>query len=521
MLIVFVIVFLPLLVQFGSSFKELYNSLFKIDLNSINSQIFIFFKSVGIAFLASTFSLFLGIPLAFFYTRTNLHLKRYLKILCFVPFFIPPYIQAYAWILLLGENGSFNKFLMRIFAAREPIFSIYGMGGVVFVLAISYFPVMMFLAISGLESADPELEEAHSLYAGGFNSFRKITLPLIYPHIIGGFVLTFIFSLAQFGVPALLEVRSYSVNLFVQISAFFDESSATLNSIPVLLMTVVIMFVLSLTWEKGFFTVFPEKKNHRIHELNTLGQAAGTMFSFLVILFSVILPVFELIRQSGNLTTFIKSFKLAVKPIMTSSFLALLATILIIFFSMIWILTFYKSRLNLLLRLISIFPLGIPGAILGLSLINLWNNKVTGFIYSSFFIVVIVYIARFIPYGVLAIHSNLKQLESGMLEAAFISGAGPLKTFKGILFPLLKPGFTFTAIVCFILCIGELQATIMVIPPGMETLSLRIYSLMHYGESGLIAASSLIPLLLSFFAYFIFIIITKAHDKWKSSKSTI
>ena len=46
----------------------------------------------------------------------------------------------------------------------------------------------------------------------------------------------------------------------------------------------------------------------------------------------------------------------------------------------------------------------------------------------------------------------------------------------------------------FVLCLGELGSTLLTIPPGMETLSLRIYNLMHYGAHDIVAALAAILL---------------------------
>jgi len=115
----------------------------------------------------------------------------------------------------------------------------------------------------------------------------------------------------------------------------------------------------------------------------------------------------------------------------------------------------------------------------------------------------------------LALYSNLKQVDNNLQDVAALSGANQFKINRDILVPLLKPGIKFAWIITFILCLGELTSTVLVVPPGHETLSLRIYSLMHYGESSLIAAASLIPLLLSLSGFLFFKIIFVLVKRWR------
>lgn len=493
----FIIVFLPLILVFGSSFKEIGSALSGFNMNSLKEKFVIISNSFAIAFFTSLFSLIIGAPLAFLVSRTNLYFRKIIKSLCIIPFFIPPYIQAYAWIFILGKKGFLNTALMKIFSMQEPIFTIYGIKGVIFVLTLSYFPVVMFLISIGLESTDPTLEDACSLYRSKLGVTRWITFPLVFPYLIAGIIFTFIFAFSQFGVSALLEVRSYSVDLFVQISSFYNESRAALNSLPILLFILFLIIFLSRKWEKGFFAIFITKDKKRFVKLSNWGQALGLIFSLLVIFLSFVIPIGELMFQSRSLKVIIAALKASAKPIITSFLLAFISASLIVILSLILSSLLNKSKFNLSFRIATILPLGIPGSILGLGLIKLWNNELTGFIYSSFLIIIIVYIARFIPYGILALYSNLKQVDNNLQDAAALSGASQFKINKDILIPLLKPGIKFAWVITFILCLGELTSTVLVVPPGHETLSLRIYSLMHYGESSLIAAASLIPLLLS------------------------
>ena len=58
--------------------------------------------------------------------------------------------------------------------------------------------------------------------------------------------------------------------------------------------------------------------------------------------------------------------------------------------------------------------------------------------------------------------------------------------------PLLAPGLVAAACMVFALSAGELGATLLVIPPGLETVTIRMYNYLHYGSSGAVAGLGLV-----------------------------
>ena len=113
----------------------------------------------------------------------------------------------------MGTNGVLNVFLVDLFRLGRPALTIYGLGGAVFVLTLSYFPFATLLTIAGLESLDRRLEEAGSLSHRTSGVLKKITLPLISPHIWSAGIFVFIFSISNYSVPDLLRVNAYPIEI--------------------------------------------------------------------------------------------------------------------------------------------------------------------------------------------------------------------------------------------------------------------------------------------------------------------
>ena len=491
------ILFVPLAVYVYFALKEIAVSLPRLRLSAIMESAGPLRESLIIAGATTLLSLLIGSVLGYLFSRTNLAGKRLLGYLCCLPFFIPPYVQAYAWVFLLGKKGVINQALMNAFSLSKPLLSVYGIPGAIWTLTLSYFPVMTFLVFAGLESWAPSLEESGSLHYPRLKTVRHIAFPLIAPHLLAGAMLTFIFSLSQFGVPALLEVRTYSVELFVQISAFFNKSEVLLRTFPLMILVGLMAIGLYKTKEKGSFSL--SQLGHRTESirLGAAGQLLGAGFALGLVFLAVLLPVGALLYQSRGAGVVLRALGESKDAVLFSLWTALAAACCVVFLSVPLTSRVKEAGAELSLKLAAISLLMVPGAILGMGMILLWNNRWTGFIYSSPAVLILTYVVLFVPYGLLAVMANRKQIDKSGLEAAALSGAGRFTVFRKILFPLLRPGLKAAWLVTFILCLGELAATIMVIPPGKETISLRVFSAMHYGESSMIAAASLMPLILS------------------------
>lgn len=461
---------------------------------SENRQINLFKNSLILALGTVSLSLFFGVPLAFLIARTDLYLKRYLKYLYLVPLIIPPYINATAWIFLLGTKGHLNLIIEKLLLIDGPFFTIYGMKGAILVLGLSYFPIITILTVSGLSSMDRGLEEAGMLNSTRLRVLRKITLPLIMPNILAGTIFVLIFSISDYGVPALLRLNVYPVEIFAQFSAFYNSKGAVALSLPIILVTFFLIWLQrQYMKDRTYITLGTSTRIPRPFNLG-YWRIPASAFAAFIILLSVVIPISILIIESGSFMAYKVAFKTAHKQILTSLILALtaatLATILSFFIS--YILEKTKWQGKGLIDLLSFVPFAVPAAILGIGLIKVWNRPAADLIYGSSVIVIFVYIARFSPFTIRSISANFKQINTNLEEAAIISHASWTKRTVKILMPLARPGLLAGWIITFIFCMGELGATLLVVPPGKATLSIRIYTLMHYGAGNLVACLSLI-----------------------------
>jgi iron(III) transport system permease protein len=87
--------------------------------------------------------------------------------------------------------------------------------------------------------------------------------------------------------------------------------------------------------------------------------------------------------------------------------------------------------------------------------------------------------------------SQLASVPRDLLEAARSEGAGPMAQLFRVALPLRRVGVAAAALIGFVLAVGEVSATLLVTPPGVTTISVRIFQLIHYGVDDRVAAISL------------------------------
>jgi iron(III) transport system permease protein len=145
-----------------------------------------------------------------------------------------------------------------------------------------------------------------------------------------------------------------------------------------------------------------------------------------------------------------------------------------------------------LIGFLFIITFAVPSTVVGVGLISLWNRPgLPGKIYYSSAIMLIAYMARFVPVAGLMLAASSQQVPNSFEEAAEVAGAGWVRIFTRIVLPQIHTGIAAAWAVSFILAFGELGTTVLVAPPGDTTLSLRIYTLIANAPSNQVAALAL------------------------------
>jgi iron(III) transport system permease protein len=522
----FLIAIIPVAFMFGNSFvfEGGVSLKYYFDVFGEARVWLLLLKSLVLASGTTFLALILGVPLAFLLTRTNLAGKKMWQWLYLIPLCIPPYLQAISWIYLFGGKGIVNERLMTLFTLSEPPLQCQGAWGVLIILAFSYYPFVVLLAMSGFNNMDQRVEDAARLQFPLFKVMRTITFPILKPYIVSGAIFVFIFSLFNYGVPALLGVHTYPIEIFAQFSAFYNQGGAMAQSLPMVFIGLILLIIqYRLMGSRNYVTMSTGRKSPALFDLGRYNRIAALMVGS-VILVSVILPLAVLLWQAGRPESYQIALRTSYREIATSLIFSLVAASAMIALSYFLCETLENKKTiwGIVLDFSTFLPFAFPATVVGIGLIYFWNHSLTQVVYQSPLIVIIAYIARFIPFSLRTLNAGFKQISPSLREAALLAKRSWWQKILSIDLPLLSKGLGTGWMVVFFLCMGELGAILLVIPPGEGTLALKIYTLMHYGAGKLVAALALIMVAVNLFmAGLLLLVLNRQRLQWNTEDSLI
>ena len=149
----------------------------------------------------------------------------------------------------------------------------------------------------------------------------------------------------------------------------------------------------------------------------------------------------------------------------------------------------YKSRRRgaKTLEFFAFLPVTVPGLVFGVALILLWASAPIP-VYGTLWLLLIAYVTRFMPYGIRFVSGSMLQIHNELEEAASASGASWWQTFRTVTLPLLRPGLVAGWIYACIISFREFSASVLLVGPGTNVLSVQLFNFWQGGYVTEVAA---------------------------------
>jgi len=434
-----------------------------------------------------------------------------------IPFLIPPYVGSLAWMQVLQRNGFLEQLLG--FNLEKFLFSF---AGLTTVMTLHLFPLVYFSSSRAFAMIGSRYGDVAKVFGGrSLSIFARIELPLALPAIFSSALIVFVLTIEEFGTPEILGRRFGFEVIVTAIHDKFTNWPIDLSGASVLCLILIGVAFVAFQLHTRMAARFNISVETSAQPMSS-GQASNghrlivwATFASLAIV-SVMGPVASItisafmITISGGVTwenmgfrNFAEIFSTgsdAFQAIGTSLTLAALAAILtglmalIIAFSVVRL----QSRGTAFLDFLSILPNAIPGMAVAVGLILTWNLPfwpVTP--YNTVGILLMAYLCLMLPYPIRMVTVALRQLPTSLDDAAYISGANEWIVIKNILAPILLPVSLAAGFIVFAVSTRELVSSLMLAPPGVETVATFVFRQFDQGSINVAMAMSLLVVLVS------------------------
>jgi len=450
-------------------------------------------NSMALASLVTIFTVAVGVPLGIFLGKTDLPFRRFFTGLFVIPLLIPPYIIAVSWFDLLGREG-LPAHLSWVSSTTMTAL-LFGLPGCVAVLFSVFLPIPMLFTMILLRTVNPRLEEAGRMVAGWRQVMKGITIPMILPGVLLSAVLVFLLSFGEFSVPHFLRYPVFPVESFIRFSAFYDFKAATAAVVPFVAVVLIFLFMESAFLRQRTYQLAPspEIKNRLLIELRGYRKwllPSIAMAGFII----VVAPMVLLLIQSAGIDAYAEALNRAGDSLLRSLMYAAVGGALLTFLGFFtgYLIQTKALRVWRSVDSLTILFLALPSTVIGIGLVSLWNTPWTNVIYSTPVIVILGYLAKYTALTSRISVAQFKQIPAAMEEAAQVAGAGWFRRMALIMVPLARRGLLTCWMVGYIFSLRDTGITMLVYPPGRETLPVRIFTLMANGSPQLIAALCMI-----------------------------
>ncbi|MCL1841028.1 MAG: iron ABC transporter permease [Propionibacteriaceae bacterium] len=487
--------------------------------------------SLLIGFGVTILSLIVAYILAYLMTMFKVRGRGAIQVLILASMMSPPFIGAYSWILLLGNNGVITQTLRNFLHIQAP--SIYGLPGILIVLTLQLVPLIFTYLMGAWRTVDVSvLEAAESMGCTGAKRAFRVVLPLLVPTVLAGSLLVFVRAFADFGTPMLIG-RGYQTMPYQIYGAATGEVSTNMSfaaalSVIVIVLTLVIFFVQRFVAGRRSFAMnalrpiqakqLPGGRSALVHVI-----IYGYLVISLLPLLVVIISSFRLTRMGQfipglhfTLNNYINASSDITRAIKNTFVLGLTALVVLVVVAIVvsYITVRRPNPINRVLDALTMVPYVVPGLVIGIAFMLTFSGAPLPLTGTAVIMVIALAIRR-MSYTIRSTTALLGQVSPSIEEAAQSLGASKVKTLVRVIVPVLAPGIFAGAVLSWVTIITELSTTLFLYTNATQTLSLLIYATVVRAQLGTAGAEATILLVITILSLFLLTKLPGGNDNLK------
>jgi iron(III) transport system permease protein len=448
-----------------------------------------------------------GVFTAWLVTRTDLPARGMWSTLVTLPLVIPSYVGALALLGASGNQGVLSALVAPLGWGPLPPFR--GFVATWIALSLWNYPFVYLLAVPALRRMDPSLEEAaRGLGRSREAVFLTIVLPQLRPAVAASALLVALYTLSDFGAVSLLGYETFTRAIYTQFRGRLDLTPALFLSGVLVLFSLVLVTAERRTRGRMAYHIRRPARPPQLFPLRGLRRVVALSFLTTTVTAALVVPagvlVWWTLRGLGQGLTIDTLVAETARAGLVSALAAVAAVAAAIPLAVLTVR--HRSRSAATLEAVSWSTYSLPHLAVGLGFLVVAIRLLPA-LYQSLPLLVVAYVAMFLPQALGAAQSALRQVGPHLEEASRGLGVSALATFRRVVLPLIAPGLTAGGALVFLTSMKELPATLLLRPTGFATLAVRIWS--AASESLYTRASAASLLLLAVSAVPLYTLVTR------------
>ena len=413
-------------------------------------------RSLFLAASVSIASVLISVPAAWLVTRGDIPFRSGWRVLLALPLAIPSYLAAFAWISWRPSTAGFT--------------------GAFVVLTLVTYPYVFLPVCAALSRLNPAIEEIAVIHGRG-RSLQLILLAArqVRGSIATGALLVALYVLSDFGAVATMRYDAFTWVIYSSYRSGFNPSRAAILAIVLVLIALVLLFGEKILrgQNESHLSARSVDANPR-HRVSIKPVAIAYLST--IIIFALAFPIWRVVTwvyRYGSEDS-MADIATALWHSVFFSGLAALATIQLAL--PIGILAGrYPSRSTTLLEQSTYVTHALPGIVIAISMVFL-GVRLLEPIYLRTPLLVIAYVALFLPVAVGSIRSAAEQIPDSLDEVSRSLKLSQWAIVRRVTLPLLAPGLLSAGALVMLAGMKELPATMLLRPTGSETLATRLWT---------------------------------------------
>ncbi len=452
------------------------------------------FNTLLLAATVTATAVSIGLGTSWVTVRTDLPWRRFFSVLVTLPLVMPSYVVA---LTLLGATGTRGVITRALGLSDLP--TPLGFWGAWMALTVFAVPFVHLAAVPALRQLDTNLEEAaRGLGSSRWAVFRTITVPLLRPATAASALLVSLYAISDFGAVSLLRYDTFTRAIYTQFQGRVDRRPALTLAVILMVVAIGVVAAERRTRRRASYHRTRPGRQQTIQHLGPVGRVTAYVGLSILVGLSLVLPISVLttwvVRGMTSGQPVGDVWIDAVRSLGVSGAAAIVTAIAAIPIAVVVVRD--RTKAAPAVETVTWGSYALPHITVGIALVT-FALEVARPLYQTSMLVVLAYVAMFLPITVGTASDSLRRISPDLEDASRSLGHSALSTVFRITVPLMGRGLIAGGALVFLTAMKELPATLLLRPNGFETLAIRVWATTGEGFYTRAGAAALVLLAVS------------------------